>query len=382
MLYLQQRTYNGAGIKLREALLILLLSSVFLLSAISSTYSSNWQEGLRQTIRVLPIALFPIIFGFLRKGVFNSKELLNLKRIYVFAITLGLLCVHIILFENLYLSNNSHWEIRQQIEKVTDVHGTYLSIWIGFGVLVLFSRMLFNFDFKKIVTYLALIAYFIYWQITIGARMPLIITMLLSFIYIIFQFNFKSKIVVISALLGASILFLTFSKSNIVERVERVFSFEHAFPEGDYSYKFKDISSEDIRKGIFLCSWTLTKEEPWLGYGIGDVQTYMDNCYRERINSNVYQRFHYNTHNQYFQVVLSAGIIALLLFVISLLFPLFTAFKQRDFLWFGFTLLNIACFLTENVLNRHDGVIFYSLFNALFAFDNFKIDKSSIPSTN
>lgn len=363
------------SISLKDFLLIGLFSSVFLCYLLSLIYSSDFQEGVKQVIRVLPLALFPFIFGFLRKDVYVPKEMNRLTNIYLIALSLGLLLVNIVFFDNLYFSDSSHWEIRQGFEKFTNVHGTYMSIWLGFGVLILISKMLEKLklnDIKKGIPFLVLLCYFIYGQIIIGARMPLVITMVLIAGYIVFYFKVKKGILIGLLLITVSALFLIISKSDIMIRLVRAVSIEHSFPEGDYTKEFKNITSEDIRKGIYFCSWNSFEEAPLTGHGIGDVQEKLQNCYEVELNSNVYQMFLYNSHNQYFQVALSAGVFALLLFVISLLIPLYISIKQSNYLWLGFTLFVIACFLTENVLSRHDGVIFYGLFNTILAYNTLK----------
>lgn len=378
--YWRRTKHNRPHLPFKNITVIVLLSAVFLVYLISLMYSSNIKEGMDQTLRVVPLVLFPVVFGWLGKDMVGSKELDRLKIIYLFAIGLGLLIIHFLLFENFYCADLSHWDIRQLIERTTGVHGTYLSLWIGFGVLIVLSKMPENHNFNnigKITGHLILIGYFVYWQITIGARMPMMTTLFLSFLFVVIRLRSRGRIFVILIFLAITTTFLMFSKSNILERLENVFSFEHTFPEGDYSYKFRDISSEDIRKGIFLCAWTKFKESPWTGYGIGDVQDHMDNCYIENISSNVYQRFHYNTHNQYLQVALAGGVFALALFLLSIWASLYVSLKSKDTLFFSFNILVMACFFTENIISRHDGVIFYGLFNSALFFNSLRKAKKT-----
>ena len=51
---------NSIG-SFKDLLLIGLFSSIFLCYLISLIYSSNFQEGVKQVIRVIPLALFPFI---------------------------------------------------------------------------------------------------------------------------------------------------------------------------------------------------------------------------------------------------------------------------------------------------------------------------------
>jgi len=369
------------NINSKDLLFIALFSSVLLCYLISLLYSSNFQQGLKQIVRVIPLTLFPFIFGFFRKDYY-LKEMNRLTNIYLFALFVGLLSVNIVFFEKLYFLENSHWKIRQEIEKFTDVHGTYISIWLGFGVLLLFSKALTKLSLnslKNAIFYLTLMCYFVYGQITIGARMPFVITLVLTAGYFVYNFRSKKGIRIGFSFIAIVALFLLLSKSNIIDKLERVVRFEHSFPEGDYISEFKNISSEDIRKGIYYCSWILVEEAPFIGHGIGDVEEKLQNCYKEKIDSNVYQIFLYNSHNQYLQILMSTGVLALLFFVISLLVPVYISLKNNNYLLFSFTVLIIACFLTENVINRHDGVIFYSLFNSILIY-NLKGNEESISS--
>jgi O-antigen ligase len=377
ILWIQKnKTVKKIDIKISDKILIFLYCSPFVFFVLSLLYSANLAEGLKSVVRVLPLILFPILFGYLRRGLISKKILNQLISNYVFALVIGLLLLNIVFFEELYFLDKTNWQIRQLIEEASDVHGTYMSLWVGFGILILINKMSSIFilaNLKRNALYISIICYFIYWQITIGARMPFAITMFLAIGYFIINVELKLSIVIGILSLLVSIMFLFLSKSNLAVRLQSTISVEHSFPVGDYAKEYKNISAEDIRKGVYFCSWILVKEAPFAGLGIGDVQDQLDRCYNENMNSNVYQMFKYNSHNQYFQILLSAGITALVCFVLSLLMPIYLAYKRKDYLWFLFTLLIMICFLTENVINRHDGVIFYGLFSAILTFNNLKI---------
>lgn len=353
--------------------LLVVLQSLFFIYIISLIYSKDVEEGLSHVTRILPIFFFPLVFGVFRKNILEPKQLDALKKIYVFSVLCCLVYINFCLFEDLYLNKTTQWEIRQLIENRIDVHGTYLSIWVGFGVMILLSLMEKARALKlkkRIVLYFLIIVFFIYWQLTIGARMPWIITLLLTFLFLIYNLKSRLRSIVCVMLIIIIFVLLNKTKSDLVDRVKSVVSLEFSLPQGDYNVEYKNISSEDIRRGIFYCSWFLLEKSPIVGYGVGDVQSNLDRCYQEKINSNVYQKFLYNTHNQYFQVILSGGLLASLFFLASLIVPLYIAYKKSDYLLFSLTILIMACCVTENVLNRQDGIIFYSLFNSLLIFNN------------
>jgi O-antigen ligase len=124
-----------------------------------------------------------------------------------------------------------------------------------------------------------------------------------------------------------------------------------------------------------LAKWYFTIEagqQSWLfGTGTGDdedalLDTYKKNNFKE----GYIPRF--NAHNQFLQTWLGLGIIGLIILILNLFIPLFLAFKERNLYYCIFLILIISFCLTESVLCRQHGVVFYSFFNSLFAFHSLK----------
>jgi O-antigen ligase len=363
---------------------VFLFSTIFFVYIISLIYTDNIQEAVNRIIKILPIILFPIVFLFLCKDNVAKLKLKTLHNIYLLALTIGVLFLHFHFLNELHFSDNSHWEIRKKIEELTDIHGTYITIYLGLGVFLLLvdiETKWNSFKLKTKILQFILVGYFIFWQITIGARTPFLMTLCVGLLYFVIKSKINKKTILYFSLLSVfTFLFLVISKSNIIERVKTVVDFEQSFPKGDYSKEYKNITPEDIRKGIYYCSWNLAKDSFWYGYGIGDVQNQLDVCYKEEFKTNTYQMFNFNSHNQYLQVLLSSGIFALILFLLSLLIPIYLSLKRNNYLWFLFTLFMMLCFITENVIDRHDGVIYYSLFNSILMIKRLKKNEKSINS--
>ncbi|WP_419213234.1 O-antigen ligase family protein [Maribacter sp. X9] len=370
---LKEIFYRKKGqITFKRFCLFLALSSIFFIYIIGFFFSTDSKVALGFITRVLPIVLFPIIFGLFKNNLINQQELKKLKLGYIVSTLIGLMYLNIDLSDILYFKETPYWNIRQSIESISKVHGTYLSLWIGFAILLMLDiirKEIKSLQKGFMFLIICIIPYFFYWQSLIGARMPFAITIVLSIIYLILQFKSTTRIAMVCVTLVTALFFLKTTKSGVADRVQSVFNKNQTFPEGDYSVEYKNISSEDIRKGIFYCSWILIKESPLRGYGQGDVQSRLDACYKQKFSSNVYQKFLYNTHNQYLQIFLSAGIFALIFFLTSLFAPLYIAYKKSDFILFSFIILVMGCLMTENLINRHDGIIFYSLFNSILIFN-------------
>ncbi|PID69565.1 MAG: hypothetical protein CR989_00955 [Flavobacteriales bacterium] len=354
--------------KLRQVIIFGMLFFIYLLTL---TYSENLTRGLKYLKTVLPILIFPVIFGVFLFGTFSKKQIAPVFNIYLFAVFFYLCFIQGYLYFTKDTAMLTDWEYRNAFETLTDVHGTYFSIWIAFALFIAFFKIEQHIKQKKyfsLVLISGITIYLIYWQLKIGARFPQIITVLLLLITF-----FKKTKKIIYKLVGVMAIlfylaFISYVKPNFLVRMKELVNYNFSLPKGDYNYDFETITNEQIRNGIYFCSLSLI-ESNWLtGYGIGDVDDELQNCYETNLDCNVYVMFNYNSHNQYFHVFLAAGIIGLLLFIVSLSVSIYVAYSNSNWLYLLFSLLIFFSLLTENVLSRHDGVLFYSFFNAIFAF--------------
>src|SRR5690606_18655864 len=101
---------------------------------------------------------------------------------------------------------------------------------------------------------------------------------------------------------------------------------------------------------------------PFLGYGVGDVQSQLDECYFTKFNTNLFSLKRYNSHNQYMDFLLSAGIIGLLVFLYFITKLCSYSISNKNFI--GVYLILFTCFimLTENILHRHYGNMIFAIF--------------------
>ena len=354
----------------KKAIVLILFSTLFLIYTLSLLYTQNISNGIKYIIRLLPTVLFPVLF------LFNDKDILDTKRFeviiitYISALVAVLLFLHVSLFSQLYNREIHFWEFRQLIEGKIKVHGTYLSMWLGFGIILLVLNIK-NLIIKKkklllILGVLIVIGYFMYWQYVIGSRMPFIATLVVCFFSI---FKKKRQIFIFSFLtifLGFSIILKT---DRLGERFERLKNFTFTFPEGKYEDNYPNISPEQIRNGVYYCCFKKIEQKPLIGYGVGDVDAELQSCYDERFtNTDTYRVTSYNSHNQYFKIVLSCGIIGLMLFLISHLYLSKVAFNRKLGIYISFIFFVLLNFCFENILSRHDGVIFFGFFSSFLFF--------------
>lgn len=125
----------------------------------------------------------------------------------------------------------------------------------------------------------------------------------------------------------------------------------------------------DTRAYIYDCSIILIEDKPFFGYGLGDVQNKLNDCYDK--NDYVVARFNsvgedINSHNYYFHLLLSGGVFCLLMFLFLLLNNSILAIRGKEYIYFFFLIIVAINLLTENLLVRINGVSVFVILNTLF----------------
>ncbi len=108
-------------------------------------------------------------------------------------------------------------------------------------------------------------------------------------------------------------------------------------------------------------------EHPLIGVGTGDIKNAFDEQY-EKTHSTLIKEFRFRSHNQYLSITVAFGIIGLLWFLITLIYPMIKLNKTFDFLYITFFIVATVSFLTEDTLETQAGVNFYAFFNAFLLF--------------
>jgi O-antigen ligase len=354
----------------KKTLECLLFSGLFLIYSFSLIYTENVSNGIKYLIRLLPTILFPAMFLFNGKELISGKQLEFLKSMYIIALILVLVYLHFVLFDSLYNIEIRFWDFRQLIEKKIKVHGTYLSMWVGFGVILILFKLKKGIITKQkhlvIFVLLVIISYFIYWQYIIGSRMPFVATLLVSFFSI---FKNRKQMFIFSVVFTVLGLIIISKTDRLGGRFQKLMHYDVSFPEGKYEDNYPNISTEQIRNGIYYCCFEKIKQQPVLGYGVGDVDAALQSCYDSTYtNTDTYKVTSYNSHNQYLKIVLATGFIGLILFLTASLYLIKIAIENKLGLYVSFISFVFLNFCFENILSRHDGVLFFAFFNALIFF--------------
>lgn len=107
----------------------------------------------------------------------------------------------------------------------------------------------------------------------------------------------------------------------------------------------------------------IISENTVFGVGTGDIKTAFQESY-EQSNSKLDQQYRRRAHNQYLTFLATFGIVGLLIFLFSLVYPLFSAIPNKAIylIFWGIVCLS---FLTEDTLETQAGVTFFAFFNSI-----------------
>ena len=121
---------------------------------------------------------------------------------------------------------------------------------------------------------------------------------------------------------------------------------------------------ETDRGKAWQASFSLIKEYPVLGLGIGDIRDSLSKLYLEEEYFDETQNY-LNCHNQFLETWLGVGVLGLIFLIIILVYPLVVSQYFNAYLYGSFLLISITGFLSESILDRLWGVAFFSIFYTL-----------------
>lgn len=340
----------------------------FLVLIVSLIYTNDFFQIDKKLSTRLSLLVVPISFGFIKTTSILkrlNKKFISLFSLLIFAVSmiycflilgylfsLGVSSNKMSLYDALaYLTNEM---------KPINQHPIYISIMISISLLLSFHFLSKTIIKKKIFL------------------LPLILLQLLTLIIlnrrgVIFSFTISSTIIVyyyfknnnVKIILKIFFLLITLSSIIYVAKTDR---FQEIFNKNNFSESVV-FNSTNLRFHIYSCSLRLIKISPIYGYGIGDVQNELNNCYEAKsplllINSN-------NSHNQYLSYFLSAGIFGFFSLLYLLLFYFKRGVLKKNRLLLIFTVFFSIIMFFENILERQTGVIMFSYILSLFNSKNF-----------
>jgi O-antigen ligase len=353
------RNYKSINLK------VLGLTIPFWIILFRSLFTDNYPESINQISHSLFFLIFPITF-------YNiPKEFFKIDKINLYLSILKNICLIIsVIYVISFFVNVPAWKyeiVSQNISVFRDyiyndfktfvIHPTYYTTILIFCSAHSLELVL---DKKK---YYEIIFVIVFLTITVLLLPRLNIVLILSTLFYILLFRNKLSIqkkwsaFVAGICLISGLIYIT---PGITERFQELYSSFNVKPE-NVAY-----DSTNVRMAIFDSSIAIAKENWVLGVGFENLQGNLNDQYKQNYDSSFYINQNYMTHNYYFYIFLSAGILGLLAYLFYLVYVISICLKSNIFLFKVFLVNVLVVCFTEDFFYRHYGILYFNLFLLCF----------------
>jgi O-antigen ligase len=315
---------------------------LFIYSLFSILWSDNKDIAMNQSMVKLSFLMVPIILG--------SSNLPGLFRQLMQGLTAGCLssmfiCTGIAL-HNFYQTGYTYYLWYSEFSIFQ--HVGYVSIYLGFIVLWETYQLPYN-SGNRILSVCIIILSSIY-TLVLAYKTGIAATFLAVWILIAFRLLKRKKI---THLIVITLMILSiFPASWYIFPGIRTRTDEFLVDVKGESERPYDQKSVTVRKDIWNCALHLYSDMPVRGYGAGDTDSLLLDCYKENKVA-VALKEKLNAHNQFIQTLLSLGWPGLCILCLTILLFLYPLHLFR----FCLMCIPIVHMMTETILERQAGVI-------------------------
>lgn len=353
--------YNS-GFKLNKKLFFI-NALIYFVIVLTIFYSSNLSEASLKLQTTFSLFLFPFLLSFL--NVNQVREIYKNINIYLMVYIVGTFLYNIVPFLWYYFTHYSFRDLIKHYPLILikdigkySIHPIYISMHCIISILFSISI------FKELKTNLVKVLFLIINLILIcflviySKKGPLIGLITVLFIWSFFKAkNVKKYYFLAIFTIGIFLISIPNTRNKFLELVK----IEEA--------KSIDSNSTNIRYSIYKNAFNLINKSPFFGYGIGDFN---DQLRKEYNNNN---RFllskEHNSHNQFLSFLLIGGIPLLFSFFYFLYYNIYISVKNKNYLLIIIFSFYSIVMLFENILERENGVIFFSFLINFFSLKNF-----------
>jgi O-antigen ligase len=195
----------------------------------------------------------------------------------------------------------------------------------------------------------------------LSARTILFATCLIIYFFLFKYLKTQKKLLlfVIVSLLSFILLSIIIYRNDVLRlRITSAFMFYE-----DAKYFGGGLSSRLFQwKSIFL---EFLSNNIFFGVGIGDTHEMYSLAY-QNFNLEWALENKFNAHSMYLEILFSSGIIGLFILFLVFIESIKTAFKYKDVKYKLFLSLFLIAGITESLLNRQFGILYFLIFNSLF----------------
>jgi hypothetical protein len=325
-------------------ILVFLVYLVFLLR--TSNLPDGWfivQKKLGFILLALPFAIPELI-------IVAGERRTTIFLVFSFATILQCVITNLyIVFKGLIVDNpvNSDriYFYRVSFDTYGHFHPTYMCAALFTCALIQLNELLKESGKRKPLPML-LICLCLVQAFFLSARMPFIAFGLSSFLLLVLLKQGKA--------LAVFLLFCVFYCIIVLSgnRMGEMSTFSSKPGPKDYS------NTLNLRTDIYDCGYSLFMHRWLSGYGTGNVQIQLNECLTAR--SAVFEGKNYNSHNEFLNIGLTAGIGGMLVLLFYLGMICKASVSGRNYLLLSYTVFIFICLLSENYFERIQGVVLFA----------------------
>lgn len=370
----------------KEHKLLYLPFIFYIINALGFLYSYNKSSALHDLEVKLSLLIFPLIF--ISIGHLYKKHIIQFFNFFLIGnLIASVICLVVallnsmgvnhgeMLFEtaiNQNYSNQSFFLLvgnRQSLFSYTYLsifhHPGYFSMYLVFAVIVAYYQYRLAVKKRWKTIYLSLLVFFYIMIYLLSTRAGLISLSATLISLTIIEFT-KSKHYALVFLVSFTLnygLYKAITVSKLKKNVEELK--EITTQPTDPTIKGQDkIKHRDTRFIIWKSALQIIKRNVWFGVGTGDtrkalIEEFRKEKFRKGINSG------FNSHNQYFEIFLSGGILSFFTLMAMLIVSFIYSLKNNRLILSFLICLVAFNFLFESMLETMAGVIFFSFFYCL-----------------
>jgi O-antigen ligase len=334
-------------------------SALYILYIIVYLFLSQDKSTLKVFETGLSLLIMPfvfLVFSISNKSIFeDEKEHQFFNVFYISCFLYSSIGFIYIVCLGLFTEDYPYMFYINQLSKTIPIvydHPIYSSLLLGIAIIYWFKRITsdnIKLSVSKIVSILVIVLFLLFLS-----RKGVIIASIVS----LFVF-FKNKVLLKMTVLLTTFLLLVLVIPSTRARMQKITE-----PES-YS-KNNETNSVNNRLNIYKCAVQKIKEKPIFGFGVNDDKQALYNCYKKELYYLYESKF--NTHNQFLSVTMKAGIVGLIVFLFMLIYNFKLAFSLQNRLYLSLLVFFIIVMLTENILERQNGVIIFTFIINYFAF--------------
>lgn len=336
-------------------------------------YSSNISIAVSSLEKKLPFLVIPLII--ITSDALDFKKLDRVIKYFTGSVTIAsLICLQYAFHRNNYFEvfSNPNWFYFSyyDLTEILDIQPIYFSVFVSFSffvIIFLIKNSWAESSGSRRFFYFFWAGYLFIFLVLLSGKTSIVATISI-FMAITFVFFQKRK----QLLAGlVTLLLIVVASGMIISRLpvakERFLEMLGMNKTSDWVYgdPQRNQPISDARLVKWQSAFDVIRDNWIFGVGPGDVQEELNKKYEAHgFHAGIAEQF--NTHNQFLQTWVGTGLIGLAIFIATLVVSVAKAIRLKNHFFLMFIALFIICCLTESMLERQFGILFYVIFSSLF----------------